>query len=269
MPRYLEEINPTLSSKENIRRLCFQSGGLLVNEYQRIFSDLFHKHGPLYSKIVARLADGACHQEDIRKSLNIERGGRLTEYVYDLETAGFISQDNTWNIKTCTVSKLRKYRLKDNYIRFYLKYIEPNLSNIQQDRYQINAAAWPSIFGLQFENLVLSNRQKILELLHIDPHHVVWDNPWFQEATKRYPGCQIDYLIQTKDCILYLCEIKFSQNPIGPAVIKQVEKKMNALLLPKGFSIRPVLIHVNGVSDQLRAQEFFSYTLDFSKLLHH
>lgn len=267
VPRYLEEIVPSLSSEENIRRLCFQSGGLLVKEFRRIFSDLFHKRGSLYSHIVSRLADGACDQEAIRKAIGLERGGRISEYLYDLQTAGFVSQDHTWNIKTGKVAKDRKYRLKDNYLRFYLKYIAPNLSRIEQDRYQINPAQWPAIFGLQFENLVLSNRSRVLELLHIEPHDVVWDNPYFQKSTKKHPGCQIDYLIQTRDRNLYLCEIKFSMYPVTSEVIKEVESKMDALPLPKGFSIRPILIHVNGVSDQVKAQEFFSRTLDFSQFL--
>lgn len=267
VPRYLEEIVPSISSEENIRRLCFQSGGLLVKEYQRIFSDLFHKRSSLYNKIVSRLADGACDQEEMRKVLGMERGGRLSEYLYDLETAGFISQDQAWHIKTGKMAKRRKYRLKDNYLRFYLKYIAPNLQRIEKDRYQMNSAQWPSIFGFQFENLVLSNRRRVLELLHIDPHDVVWDNPYFQEPTKKHKGCQIDYLIQTRDMTLYLCEIKFSKNPISGEVIGEVEDKMKALSLPKGFSIRPILIHVNGVSEGIRAKEFFSRILDFSQIL--
>lgn len=267
VPRYLEAIIPTLSSEENIRRLCFQSGGLLLKEYEQIFSDLFHEKGPLYSKIVSRLADGACEMGEIRNVLGLERGGRLTDFLYELETAGFISKDNTWSIKTGKISKLRKYRLKDNYLRFYLKYIEPNFPRIEQDRYHVNPTQWPAIFGLQFENLVLNNRNRILELLHIDPHNVVCDNPYFQKQTIRHPGCQIDYLIQTRDKTLYLCEIKFSQQPVSSDVILQVEKKMKALSLPKGFSIRPILIHVNGVSERVLADEFFSTVIDFSQLL--
>lgn len=268
VPRYLEEMVPTLSAEENIKRMCFQSGGLLVKEYQRIFSDLFHKKGPLYSKIVARLADGPCEQNVISDLLEMQRGGRITEYLYELETAGFISQEHTWHIHTGKISKQRKYRLNDNYLRFYLKYIEPNLHKIEQDRYQINPAQWPAIFGLQFENLVLNNRKRVWELLHIEPQNIVWDNPYFQDQTTRHPGCQIDYLIQTRDRTLYLCEIKFSQHPIKGEVIEEVKQKMEALPIPKGFSIRPILIHVNGVSNQIKAQEFFSRILDFSALLH-
>lgn len=54
---------------------------------------------------------------------------------------------------------------------------------------------------------------------------------------------------------------------ISVEVIEQVQKKIKALPFLKSFSIRPVLIHVNGVSDQVKAQNFFSRYLDFSQLL--
>jgi uncharacterized protein len=239
----------------------------LVGEYERIFSDLFHKRGALYRKIVSHLAEGICDKAEIQKALGMKKGGRVSEYFNDLQSAGFISQDHTWDIKTGKIAKSRKYRLKDNYLRFYLKYIAPNLPKIEKDRYQENAAQWSTIFGLQFENLVLNNRGRILELLHIDPHHVIWDNPYFQTRTKQRPGCQIDYLIQTRDRTLYLCEVKFSLHPVQGIVMEQVKKKMEALIIPKGVSVRPILIHVNGVGEQILASEFFSKIIDFGELL--
>ena len=41
VPLYLENLNPSITSEENIRQLCFTSGGLLVREFDNIFSDLF------------------------------------------------------------------------------------------------------------------------------------------------------------------------------------------------------------------------------------
>jgi len=74
-------------------------------------------------------------------------------------------------------------------------------------------------------------------------------------------------LIQTKFSTLYLIEIKFSKEPIGPSIIKEVEQKMERITKPKHLSIRPVLIHVNGVKDSLVESDFFAKILDFSQLL--
>lgn len=267
IPRYLEEIIPLRSSEENIRRLCFESGGLLVKEFERIFSDLFYKRSAIYKKIVSHLANGSSTRKQLSEKTGIANSGRLTEYLYDLETAGFISKDVSWQFKSKEEAKIALYRLKDNYVRFYLKYIEPNLSRINSDRYKADPQQWAAIFGLQFENLVLKNRNRLLELLHIDAHRVIWDNPYFQRTSSRTLGCQIDYLIQTRDKCLYLCEIKFSSSPITSAVIQDVENKVNALALPSGFSVRPILIHVNGVTPALLAEEYFSGIVDFSQFL--
>ncbi len=42
VPKYLEEINPKLSAEDNIKKLCFTEGGLLVREFEQIFSDIFY-----------------------------------------------------------------------------------------------------------------------------------------------------------------------------------------------------------------------------------
>ena len=78
---------------------------------------------------------------------------------------------------------------------------------------------------------------------------------------------QIDYLIQTRFNTLYVCEIKFFQAPIGTEIVKEMRQKTKALSFPRGYSIRPVLIHVNGVKEELEELEFFSQIIDFSQLL--
>jgi hypothetical protein len=190
----------------------------------------------------------------------------MSGYLEDLVETGYVTKDHTWNTKDGQVSNLCKFRLKDNYLRFYLKYIEPRLSQITK-RGSSTPPAWTTIMGLQFENLVLNNFQDLYELLGINPAEVLQDNPYFQRATATHPGCQIDNLIQTKFNTLYVCEIKFSKEPIGPSVIKEVKQKIARISRPKGFSIRPVLIHVNGITDAVIESEFFASIVDFGQLL--
>jgi len=45
----------------------------------------------------------------------------------------------------------------------------------------------------------------------------------------------------------------------------EMEKKMKTLALPKDFSVRPILIYVNGVSETLKGEDFF-FTIDFDEL---
>jgi AAA+ ATPase superfamily predicted ATPase len=271
IPKYLEEVLPRKSAEENIERLCFAPGGFLVDEFERIFSDIFMRKTEYYKKILEALIEGPKEQGDLCHQLGINRNGRIPEYLEELALAGFISTDYAWDFKSGKDSRVRQYRLSDNYLRFYLKYIEPNLSGIERSTYQPKALAslqkWYSVMGLQFENLVLNNRLALHRLLGIQRSDIICENPYFQRKNQAQEGCQIDYLIQTKFDTLYVCEIKFSKNPIGKEVVKEVQEKINRLKRPKGFSCRPVLIQVNGVTDELIDEDFFSSVVDFGQLL--
>lgn len=271
IPRYLEEIQPSLTAEENIKRLCFMPNGILFREFNDIFSDLFSSRSETYKKIVETLVTGSEEYNDICYALGIAKSGYINENLDDLIQSGFISRDYTWNLKTGEESRLSHYRLSDNYVRFYLKYVETNRGKIQQghfnDRSMINLPGWDSVMGLQFENMVLNNRRPIWAKLGIYPEEIISDNPFFQRTTVRTPGCQIDYLIQTKFNNLYVCEIKFSKHAIGKGIIDEVQLKIDTLKRPKSFSCRPVLIHVNGITDEVLESGFFNTIIDFADLL--
>ena len=58
VPRYLEELNPALSADANIQRMCLSPEGLLFNEFDNIFTDLFRSRNETYRRLVAALVDG-------------------------------------------------------------------------------------------------------------------------------------------------------------------------------------------------------------------
>lgn len=239
IPRYLEEIQPEKPSDENIRNLCFKKGGILVDEFERIFSDLFSKKSGQYKNIVSALSEAPLEYGDVCKVLKMESSGLMGDYLNNLILSGFINRDYTWHIKSGKYSSMSHYRLRDNYLRFYLKYIEKHLPEVENGVFQIKSISalpgYSTIMGLQFENLVLQNRQLIQEALNLRAEDIVSDNPFFQRSTNRVPGCQIDYLIQTRFNTLFACEVKFSRQPIQPQIMNKMKEKLDRLVLP----IRP------------------------------
>ena len=271
VPKYLEEIILGESAEQNIRQLCFAPEGLLFREYEQIFSDLFMKRVPIFDKIIRELADGSKGLTKICTELDMDRSN-TSDYLHELIVAGFVSEDKTWNIKNKKESNLKNFRLKDNYIRFYLKFIFPNKSKVESGVFSESLsglAGWESIMGLQFENLVLNNVVRLCDLIGIDASYVEHFGPFFQKKTASRAGCQIDLLIQAKFNTLYLCEIKFYTGEVGKEVIREVETKIERLDYPKGYTIRPILIHVNGVTASLLASGYFDKIIDFNKLLEH
>jgi hypothetical protein len=268
IPKYLEEIIPSQSAEDNIHRLCFQSRGLLFREFEQIFSDLFSNRAQTYRNIIKTLSNSPLSLDEVCEKLNLEKSGSISKYLDDLALSGFIQEDCTWNLFSKSESRLKKFRLKDNYLRFYLRYIELNKDRIVKDIFEsksfMNMPGWESVMGLQFENLVVNNMKSLCKILRIDLLEVTNAGPFFQRSTQRQKGCQIDLMIQTRHNTLYICEIKFSTSEIKRSVIEEMENKIKSLSYPKGFSIRPVLIHLNGVSQSVKESEIFNDIIDFS-----
>lgn len=268
IPWYLEQINPAETADENIKRLCFEKDSLFSLEFDRIFHDLFSKKNEIYKKIINILSDGMRDLREIRTSLRYAKSGSLSKHLDQLIASGFVSKHQDWSLQTGKLKRKALYRLCDNYLRFYLKYIEPNLPKIKQNSYlelSLSALpAWEVMMGFQVENLILKNRSLLLHALGIPAHDIVADNPYIQYPTARQKGCQIDYLIQTHSNNLFVCEFKFQKRALKLDIIESMQDKMLRFAVPRGFGICPVLVHVGGVSDSIYEKRYFYRIIDLT-----
>ena len=271
VPRYLEEINPNQPAEANIRELCFEKEGFLFDEFEKIFKDLFGLRGESYEKLVRCLLSGRHELAALYEQLEVQKSGRVGENLEELILAGFVARDFTWNLKTGAYSNLSHYRLRDNYMRFYLNWIAPNQTRIENDEFDgrplHTLPGWNTTMGFQFENLVLSNRKIIQQLLGLKPSEIVCNNPYFQRKTAKQQGCQIDYMIQTVHQFLYVCEVKFVRKPITMKIVEEVQEKIGRLTTPKHFSFLPVLIHAGEVDEEVVYSNYFAKIIDFGELL--
>jgi len=271
VPRYLEEITASVSAEENIKRLCFQAEGILVNEFDRLFSDLFDNRSMLYQKIIRILINGTASFNEICQKLKLQKSGVVSQYMEDLIQARFILKYSSWSIKKRQLTKLYKYRISDNYIRFYLKYVDPIKELIQKGHFNFKSvyslSNWESIMGLQFENLVVNNIGFLFPYIGIHVDNILFEGPYFQKQTKHKTGCQIDYLIQDRFNTLYIIELKFSKGDIPATVIENMKRKIKALDAPKNISIRPVLIYVGTISDSIKYHPIFDRVISFEDIL--
>jgi hypothetical protein len=91
----------------------------------------------------------------------------------------------------------------------------------------------------QFENVILKNRPSVWKKLGISAEDIIFDNPYWQTATQKTRGCQIDYMIQCRNNTVYACEIKFSKNPLQRAVISEVDRKICNIAKPRNYTSGP------------------------------
>lgn len=52
-----------------------------------------------------------------------------------------------------------------------------------------------------------------------------------------------------------------------PSILSEMRKKLDNFTYPKKFSCKPVLIHVNGVHEDIIDSGFFAEIIDFTELL--
>jgi DNA-binding PadR family transcriptional regulator len=270
VPRYLEEIDPTQTAEQNIERLCFQPGGLLFNEFDRIFHDIFNRRAETYRQIVTTLTDGARSVSEISEALGQDKGGTLSGALADLESAGFVSKDVSFHPEDGkTMPRKIRYRIRDNYLRFYLKYIGPAAEQIKKGLYQrvsLEALqAWDTIVGLQFESLVLSNQSLLLGRIGLGKVPVLNAGPYFQPKTKGLPGLQIDLLLRTKGS-LYVFEVKFRKT-IDLSVIAEVQRKVARLKRDPSLSVRTGLIYQGELNPKIDQADYFDHLVPFERLL--
>lgn len=270
IPWYLEQIQAHQSADENIKRLCFEKNGLLVHEFDRIFNDLFSARGEIYKKIVKILSNGMKDRVSLQKALTYSPSGMLSQHLKSLEICGFVSKHPDWSLKTGKPGKLTLYRLSDNYLRFYIHYIEPNLPKIEQGSFLevplSSLPGWEPMLGFQLENLLLKNRPLLYKALGIHTQDIVIDNPYFQKASGRKKGCQIDYLIQMHSNTFFICEVKMRRRELGLEVVEAMKSKIACFTIPKGFGISPVLFHLGPVSDALLSSRYFYRIIDIADL---
>lgn len=272
VPRYLEEIDPGLDANENIRRLCFMKSGVLYTDFDAIFNPLFGEDNELRRRILRLLGDGPLAGTEIAARLGVVRNGHLSEILRALCEGGFISDDSGLNPETGKPCRLARYRLRDNYTRFYLKYVEPHKKEIEAGTYRYaaleNLPGWNSILGLQFENLVVNNAMDLVPFLHLGQAIVESAAPYRNSRKGRdgkSEGCQVDLLVQTARTA-YVVEIK-RRREITSEIEVEVERKIRQLPLRSGMSVRPVLVYDGELAPSVEGTGFFDAIVPFRRLL--
>lgn len=272
VPRYLEEVDPGLSPEENIKRMCFRKEGELYKDFDAIFNPLFGTETLVKREILKALSNGPLTGSELASLIGADRNGKLSERLKELEEGGFIDADIGLNPETGEECRISKYRLRDNYTRFYLKYIEPKKGQIKRGAYRFaNLAAlpeWNAVMGLQFENLVVNNALELVPLMGIGNTTVDSAAPYRNTRKDRQGnprGCQIDLLVQTPKTA-YVVEVKRRLH-IGAEIEDEVVERMRRLPLRKGMSKRPVLVYDGELDPLVEADGFFSALISSRQLL--
>ena len=206
IPYYLDQISKGMSAIQNIEKIGFGKNGLLKTEFTYIFSSLFNQ-AERHEKIIRTIfALGArATREQLLSQLNIVSSGELSKKIKELEESGFIKSYVPFGANKTK----RIYVISDYYTLFYLKFIE-NSKNSSW----ITKSSTPEIAtwsGLAFEQLCWDHTENIKKQLGIKGIYSE-TTVWNKKGTNDAKGAQIDLIIDRKDRVINLFEIKYAIN---------------------------------------------------------
>jgi len=268
VPRYLEEIDPGLSAVENIQNLCFSPHALLRDDFSKIFNSVFGQNATVKRRILKALSKSPLSVTELAEATGLEKCGALTKHLDQLSIAGFVASDKGLNPVTQKPAKIIRYRIKDNYSRFYLKYIEPNAETIDRDAFRcrslVSLPGWDAMMGYQFETLVSNNLPALLPRLGLGRALILSAAPFRQQPTERKKGCQIDLLLQTEGSVC-IVEIKRMKD-LGVAIEGEIREKASRLAVKRGISVRTALVYDGTLSPRLEASAYIDKFIEFATL---
>lgn len=203
VPYYLEQIDCKKSALQNINNLCFGEDAVFKTEYQLLFKSLF-KNAEQHIQIVKAIssANQGISRNEIIKQTNFTNGGGLTSVLNELIESNFIRQ----YVKTGQKKRDSLYQLVDNFVLFYHKFMVN--TKLQGNNAWLNIINTPQYYawaGNAFEMVCLQHINQIKTALGIQGVQT-------QISTWRNEIAQIDLVIDRKDDVINLLEIKFSES---------------------------------------------------------
>lgn len=140
VPYYLERVDPALSVVDNITNKIMGWSALVQDEPRLLLHDHFTQPGN-YLSIIGQVAKSVHSPKEIAKRLGLEPG-TVSNYLHTLVKLGLIRRESPVTKRHPERSRQSRYVVADPYLRFYYRFLEPQLAHIMRGAYQ---AVWQTI----------------------------------------------------------------------------------------------------------------------------
>lgn len=204
LPYYLNMLDRRLSLAQNVDALCLDIHAPLHDEVPRLMEATLSA-SPLYYIILRLLSQrkAGLHRTAIAKAVG-SNGSSLKRALDDLERCGYIrSYRNPYERYQPTI-----YQLIDPFLLFSLRFMDDTPLESWQDFE--GSPAYYAWRGNAFEIAVLGHISQVKRALGIAAVQTTCF-PW--SSTETSPGAQIDLVIERKDSVTDLCEMKCTDEP--------------------------------------------------------
>lgn len=205
IPMYLSYVQPGLSLAQIIDQLFFADKAKLKNEFNRLFSSLF-KNPERCMSVIRTLSKrhAGYSREEIAQLTGIALGKELTNTLKALEVSDFIEYYKPFE----NDKRHQQYRLTDPFCKFYLGQVEGKNRGANYWRDNENLPALATWRGLAFEDVCLRHIEQLKKAMDVSGVSSS-NSAWTMQGMEQQKGMQIDLVIDRKDRVVNLCEMKF------------------------------------------------------------
>lgn len=134
IPAYLEQFDDAENIGANIQRLFMQRASTFRNEPFILIGDVIRRETQTYEAILKAIASGRHTPDEIGAELE-QPSSYLSPYLKQLESLHLIKRHIPATVppEKRRISKTSRYHLVDSYLRFYFRFIAPNLGLVEQE----------------------------------------------------------------------------------------------------------------------------------------
>ncbi len=245
-PYYWSLLERSKTLAQSVDRLCFAQGGELTAEFKRLYASVFNR-AETHLKVVEALASRryGLSRDEIVTAVGLQDSGKLSVVLEELEESGFIRVYAPFG----RVKRGSLYQLMDAFTIFYFTFMKGRSS--ARAGYWLEAVgsqerlAWE---GVSFERVCLWHEKEIKAALGIAG---VSTNVCSWRSSRREGGAQIDLLLDRRDGVVNVCEMKFCKGEysISASYARELENKLALLQEETRIkkSLHLTLVTVSGV----------------------
>jgi len=224
IPGYLARWRDSESVGQNIKRLFVRQTAMFLDEPFVLIGDLIQRETDTYERIIKAIALGAHTPETIGRELNLS-ASYVSPYLKRLTALHLVERRVSALVPPARRQETRavRYYLRDAYLRFYYRFIHPNLHLVEQE---LGDALWKHIadnlrafVGEAYEDVC---RQWVLAKARAG------ELPFMPEVVGAHWGrdAQIDVLaINHAQKAILLGECKWGNRRVEPDVVARLAER--------------------------------------------
>jgi AAA+ ATPase superfamily predicted ATPase len=272
VPEYLKRLARLSSVVSSFMAEGLRANGFFTDEFERIVVSSLADNS-FYKKVLKFLSKKRfATRTEIAVALKAKAGGTLSSLLHDLEASGFILGYSP--IDKPNNSLLQRYRISDPFLNTYFRFIEPKLKEIRSGDFDEKHGSLllreqlQSHLGFAFEQYCREHTATIANILGFGAIAYSAGAYFSRVVERESPGYQLDLVFQRADHVHTVCEIKYSQAPVGIEVINSFSRSIEIYRAHNPVSIHRVLISASGADSALMNAHFFDDVIDLNRLLH-